>query len=67
MRPIEDIKKLIKDMEDKTSAEMDKRILSDALGTLDNSKTITPIRIIIMKRYYDLIMNISDWIKSIII
>ncbi|MBN2589071.1 MAG: hypothetical protein JXA96_04360 [Sedimentisphaerales bacterium] len=49
MRPTDDIKNLIKKMEDKTSEQMDKRIIDDVLQTLENSKTTTPIGRFIMK------------------
>ncbi len=38
MRPAEDIKKLIEKMNDTTGAEMDQKILNDALGALADSK-----------------------------
>ena len=50
MRPTEDIKNLINKMEDKTSEQMDKKILKDILQTLEHShKTQTPIGRFIMK------------------
>jgi hypothetical protein len=50
MRPAEDINKLINKMEDKTSAEMDKRVLNDVMSALDESnKNKAPIRKLIMK------------------
>lgn len=50
MRPAEDIKRLIKNLNDKTSAEMDERVLHDTLYALEKSqKTTTPRRRLIMK------------------
>jgi Leucine-rich repeat (LRR) protein len=50
MRPKEDIKNIIKKMEDKTSNEMDKRVIDDVLQTLEKSqKTHAPKRRLIMK------------------
>ena len=51
MRPTEDIKKLINKMEDKTSKQMDKKILNDVLQKLEQSNKIqTPIGRLIMKK-----------------
>jgi len=55
MRPAEDIKRLIKNLTDKTSAQMDERVLKDVLSTLEESEKnksalVEPnIRRIIMK------------------
>jgi hypothetical protein len=49
MRPTEDIKNMIKKMEDKTSEQMDKRVIDDVLSTLEDSqKNQTPGRRTIM-------------------
>lgn len=54
MRPAEDIKRLIKNLNDKTSARMDERVLGDVLRALEESEetsalTQPKIRSIIMK------------------
>ena len=54
MRPAEDIKKLIKNLHDKTNAQMDKRVLKDVLCAMEDSEktsalTQPNIRRIIMK------------------
>ena len=54
MRPAEDIRKLIKKLNDTTSARMDKRVLGDVLRALEESEkpsvlTQPNIRRIIMK------------------
>ena len=50
MRPTEDIKNMIKKMEDKTSRDLDKRVLDDVLKTLEQSqKTQISIWRLIMK------------------
>ena len=50
MKPAENIKRMIKNLNDKTSAEMDKRVLGDVLQALEQSqKTTTPKRRTIMK------------------
>ena len=41
MRPAEDIKKLIKNLNDTTSAQMDERVLEDALRALEESEKTT--------------------------
>jgi hypothetical protein len=41
MRPAEDIKKLIKNLNDTTSAQMDERVLEDALHALEESEKTT--------------------------
>ena len=38
MRPAEDIKRLIKNLTDKTSAQMDERVLKDVLFALEESE-----------------------------
>ncbi len=76
MRPTEDIKKLIKNLNDKTSAEMDRRVVKDVLLALEQSrKTTTPLGRTIMKNpitklaaaaviILALILSISFWDKS---
>jgi hypothetical protein len=50
MTPAKNIKRLINNLTDKTSAEMDQRILGDVLSALEESeKTSTPTRRTIMK------------------
>jgi hypothetical protein len=50
MRPTENIERMVKKLNDSTSAEMDRRILDDVLQALGQSqKTTTPIRRTIMK------------------
>ena len=50
MRPADNIKRMIKNLNDQTSAEMDKRVLGDVMQALDDSvKTATPSRRFIMK------------------
>ena len=50
MRPAENIKKLVKNLNDQTSAEMDERVLGDVIHALEESETtIAPKRRIIMK------------------
>ena len=50
MRPTEDIKNMIKKMADKTSKDMDKRVIDDVLSALEDSqKNQTPKRRFIMK------------------
>jgi len=50
MRPAEDIKNMIRNLSDKTSAEMDQRVLHDTLHALEESrKTTAPERRFIMK------------------
>ncbi len=38
MRPAENIERLIKNLTDRTSAQMDERVLGDVLRALDESK-----------------------------
>ena len=38
MRPAEDIKRLIKNLTDRTSAQMDERVLKDVLSALEESE-----------------------------
>ncbi len=41
MRPAEDIKRLIKNLHDRTSAQMDERVLADVLRALAESEKTT--------------------------
>ena len=43
MRPAEDIKRLIKKLNDKTSAKMDERVLNDVLYALEDSKNTSAL------------------------
>ncbi len=44
MRPAEEIKRLIKNLNDKTSAKMDERVLKDVLCALEESKKASALR-----------------------